>query len=319
MYQSELDKHIKNKTTSNAFVLFGESHFLIDEYISILSPKDEELSCLKLYYDEYGYEAAKAHLSQASLFGDKNLLIVKSDKKIPKKELDTLISLSAKDGNNFFIFAYLGEDSSAYSKVSSPCMGVRFFHPNKSQSVAILAKKAAEFGIKIDSYAISHLLELNNLDISLSISELQKLKIFDELITQKHIDMLTYGLGEVSTNDLLKKIIAKKEYIGELKNLLEHSINEIEIIGSILKYFTQLSLFNIYIREHGNYDAQKILGYKPPAFITDELALNATRIKIAQYQNILKILIKSDLELKQSRVDKEAILLCAIDDVLRVL
>lgn len=84
MYKNELDKHIKNRSLSNSFILFGESSFLIDRYTEFLT-HIENASVLKLYHDEYNFNSAKAHLSQASLFGDQNILIIKSEKKFQKK------------------------------------------------------------------------------------------------------------------------------------------------------------------------------------------------------------------------------------------
>jgi DNA polymerase III subunit delta len=84
MYKGELDKHIQNSSTSNSFVFFGESSFLIDSYTKRLS-NIEDASALIFYYDEYDFKSAKAHLSQASLFGGVNVLVVKSEKKFLKK------------------------------------------------------------------------------------------------------------------------------------------------------------------------------------------------------------------------------------------
>ena len=92
MYKSEFDNHIRNKTLSNAFVFFGESQFLIEMYTKMLT-NIEDANILTYYHDEYDFSGAKAHLSQGSLFGDRNILIIKSEKKVPKKELDTLLAL----------------------------------------------------------------------------------------------------------------------------------------------------------------------------------------------------------------------------------
>ena len=78
MYKHELDKHIQNNSLPNSFVLFGESIYYIDAYIKELISSYEDASLLTFYYDEYHYSTAKAHLSQSSLFGGKNILIIKS-------------------------------------------------------------------------------------------------------------------------------------------------------------------------------------------------------------------------------------------------
>ncbi|MDX9813566.1 MAG: DNA polymerase III subunit delta [Sulfurimonas sp.] len=321
MYKNELDRHIKNSTISNSFILFGESDFFIDEYIDKLTPKGDDVSLLKLYFDEFSYEAAKAHLSQASLFGDRNILLVKSDKKIPKKELETLVGLCEKDKNNFFIYGYSGDDYSTYKNGvgKTSCMSVRFFHPNRGESIAILKQKANDIGLDITPDALAHLLDIEHLNIPMAINELSKLSIYNKPITQKDVDQLTFGLSEASLNEMLKKIFAKKEYKDDLKNLLEHSNSEIEILGSIVRYFLQLTLFHIYIKEHGSYDAKAILGFVPPKFVTDEIARVAIKIKLSKHKEILSLLIKSDLLMKSSKGDKETILICAIDDMIKIL
>ena len=82
MYKNELDNQIRSGTISNSFVFFGESTFLIDMYTKMLTNIDDA-NLLNFYHDEYNFDSAKAHLSQGSLFGDRNILIVKSSKKVP--------------------------------------------------------------------------------------------------------------------------------------------------------------------------------------------------------------------------------------------
>ena len=114
MYKNEFDNYIKQGKISNSFVFFGESSFLIDMYTKMLS-NIEDSSILSFYHDEYDFNSAKAHLSQASLFGGRNILIIKSEKKIPKKDLDTLIDFCEKNHDNVFIYAYYGSDHKTYT------------------------------------------------------------------------------------------------------------------------------------------------------------------------------------------------------------
>ncbi|MGD9717183.1 MAG: hypothetical protein AB7U26_08930, partial [Sulfuricurvum sp.] len=130
MNRQDLDRHLQNNTAPRAMALFGESHFLIDRYAQRLGAI-EGASVLSLYYDEYDASVAKAHLSQGSLFGDRNLLIVKSEKKLPKSDLDTLVELVGKNSDNFFLYCYYGDDvKGADTAFNGPDAGsVRFFHP----------------------------------------------------------------------------------------------------------------------------------------------------------------------------------------------
>ena len=109
MKRHELDKAIQNDSLSSAVMLFGESHFLIEHYTKLIS-NIPDANLLSLYHDEYQASQAKEHLSQGSLFGGRNLLIIKSEKKIPKADLDTLVAVCKKNPDNLFIYAYFGTD-----------------------------------------------------------------------------------------------------------------------------------------------------------------------------------------------------------------
>lgn len=211
MYKAELDRHITNNSLANSFILFGESEFLIDHYINTLANIDGA-SMLKYYHDEYDFPSAKTHLSQASLFGDRNVLIVKTEKKVPKKELESLIEFCEKNPENFFIYAYVGDDHKAYGKAfaKKSTMEVRFFHPKHGEAVNIISQIARSKNIDIDNYSISHLLNIHNSNISLAVNELDKFSIFDTPITTKDIDSLVYGLGEINIDALIKKYSIKK-------------------------------------------------------------------------------------------------------------
>ena len=281
MYKNELDRHIKNNSLSNSFILFGESTFLIDRYTESLS-NIEDASVAKFYYDEYDYGSAKAHISQASLFGGRNVLIIKSEKKIPKKELDTLIEYCEKNSDNLFIYSYYGTDYKTYAKAATKTktMCVRFFNPNHSEAVSIVSQISNEEKVNIDSYSINHLLSLHNYNIALACNEIEKLKIYDKPITIKDIDNLVYGLAEISMDDFIKKILNKKDFKIDLGTILEHGEDEIRILNAITGYLTQLYMFNIYIRVNGVPNAMDILGY-PVIHTSDPTKLSGSRIAVS--------------------------------------
>jgi len=313
MYKNELDKHIQNNSLSNNFVLFGESSFLIDRYTKILTPKDED-SILSFYFDEYNFSTAKAHLSQASLFGGRNILIIKSEKKIPKKELETFIELCEKNKDNFFIYAYYGTDYKTYAKAFSKksTISVRFFHPKEYEAQNIIAEIAREKNVNIDKNAILHLLNIHNSDIALASNEIEKFQVYDKPITTKDIDLLVYGLAEVNIDELIKKILQKKDFTQDIHSLLEHGEDEIKIITAITSYLTQLYMFNIYIRVNGTPNAMEILGYPAPKFVVDEKANMSLKFKPQIYYKLHKLLLEAELKMKSASVDKEAILLSTL-------
>ena len=313
MYKNELDNLIRTKKVSNSFVFFGESSFLIDTYTKMMT-NIEGASIITFYYDEYNFSSAKAHLSQASLFGGQNVLIVKSEKKVPKKDLDILIDLCEKNKDNIFVYAYYGSDHKTYTKAFSKksTMSVRFFHPKEYEAQKILLSIAEDKNIKIDKYTISHLLKIENYDIALSANELEKFTIFDTEITTKDVDKLVFGLAEVNMEEIIKKIFNKKDFIKDVKSILEHGEDEIRILTSITSYITQLYMFNIYIRVNGTPNALEILGYPAPKFVVDEKAGMSLKFKPQTYYKLHKILLDAELKMKSSNVDKEAILLSSL-------
>ena len=315
MYKNEFDNYIKQGKISNSFVFFGESSFLIDMYAKMLS-NVEESSILSFYHDEYDFSSAKAHLSQASLFGDRNILIIKSEKKVPKKELDILIEFCEKNKDNIFIYAYYGSDHKTYNNKKAfakfSTMSVRFFHPKDYESQNIIMQIANEKGVKIDKYSISHLLNIHNGDVALASNEIDKFRVFDREITTKDIESLVFGLAEISIDDFINKLLEKKDFKEDLKNILEHGEDEIRVLTAITSYITQLYMFNIYIRVNGAPNAMDILGYPAPKFVVDKKAALSIKFKPAAYYKLHKLLLGSELKMKSSNVDKGAILLSTL-------
>ncbi len=320
MYKNELDKHIQNHSVSNSFVFFGESSFLIDMYTKMLT-NIEDSSILTFYHDEYNFNSAKAHLSQGSLFGDRNVLVIKSEKKVPKKELDILIDYCEKNQDNILVYAYYGSDQKAYAKAfaKKSTMAVRFFHPKDFEAQNIIASIARDKNVKIDKYTISHLLNIHNGDVALSSNEIDKFRVYDREITTKDVENLVYGLSEVNLDDFIKKIINKKEFTQDLQNILEHGEDEIRILTAITSYLTQLYMFNIYIRINGTPNAIEILGYPAPKFVVDEKAALSLKFKPNTYSKLHELLLQSELKMKSSNVDKGAILLSTLIRVQKLL
>ncbi len=320
MYKSELDKHIQNKSLSNSFVFFGESSFFIDIYTKKVS-QVEDASVLSFYHDEYDFNSAKAHLSQASLFGDRNVLIIKSEKKVPKKDIDTLIELCEKNSDNLFVYSYYGDDYKDYAKAfaKKSTMDVRFFHPKDFEAQSIVAQVAKEKKVSITNDCIAHLLQIHNSDVALSCNEIEKFQIYDRAITVQDIDHLVFGLAEVNLDDFIRKLLNKKDFKEDLRNILEHGEDEIRVITAISAYVTQLYMFNIYIRVNGTPNALEILGYPAPQFVVDEKAALSLKFKPNTYYKLHELLLESELKMKSANVDKSAILLSTLIRVQKII
>ncbi len=320
MYKAEFDKLLQKGCSEHNFILFGESPFFIDRYAEILTNL-EDANLLRLYHDEYDFTQAKSHLSQASLFGGTNLLLIKSEKKIPKKELETLFTLSNK-GDNRFIYAYYGSDHKSYNNAFKKLgvVSVRFFHPKPNESMAILTQEARRQGLQIDGYTLNHLLSLHNGHLELALNELEKLAILSlKRITNKDIDALVYGMGEVDLQTFVKQFWQKDDYKEQLETLLESGEDEIRILTSLTAFLHELYLFNSYIRIHGIADAKAILGYVPPRFVVDEKARLAMKFSQENFYKFTNILLHAELTMKSSYCDKRAILYATLLDIYKFL
>ncbi len=178
MYQREFDQKLK-QAFPKAVLLYGDNSYLIDYYIDLYKTKlDAKESMLTLYYDEWNFEQAKNYLSQTSLFGGINLVVVRHDKKIPKKELDTLIALANKNADNYFLYGYEGAAKDAKSMQSAFTekkggVWVRFFEPNINEGVATLQQKAQKIQLDIDHYALQHLMLLLNNNLAPNASSIE--------------------------------------------------------------------------------------------------------------------------------------------------
>lgn len=315
MKRHELDNAIKNQSISHAVMLYGESHFLIERYSrQLMQIKDANV--LSLYHDEYQSSLAKVHLSQGSLFGDQNILFIKSEKKIPKADLDSLIALCQKNPDNYFFYAYFGPDFKTSHKAFNKKSGgehIRFFNPYKKEAESIIMQEAQQLGINIDFYSAGYLYESQNSDLSLTCNELHKLRLLDKPISPKEIDELVFGLAEVKIDQFLKELIEKRDFKPSLHHLLESGEDEIRLLTSISAYITQLYLFNTQAKIHGFTDSAAILGYKLPQFIEKERASLAIRLPSCIYKQGLTLLLSCELEMKSSsHHDKNSLLLSTL-------
>ncbi len=312
MYKNELDNAIRSGKISNSFIFFGESSFLIDMYTTMMS-NIEDANIIAFYHDEYDFNSAKAHLSQGSLFGDRNILIIKSTKKVPKKELDILLEFCEKNPDNIFIYAYYGTDHKTYNNkktfAKTKAMAVRFFNPTDFEAQNIILQVAQEKKVTIDKYTIAHLLSTHNGDVALACNEIEKFRIYDRAITTKDVDALVYGLGEISLDNFILKLLNKKDFKEDLASIIEHGEDEIRILTATTTYITQLYMFNIYIRVNGTPNALEILGYPAPPHVVNDKAAQSIKIKPAIYTKLHELLLTSELKMKSANIDKSAILL----------
>lgn len=314
MYQREFDQRIR-QALPKAVLFYGENDYLIDHYINDYIKKlDAKDSMLSLYHDEWNSQQAKNFLSQTSLFGGTNLVVVKHDKKIPKKELDQLVELSHKNEDNYFIYGYGGAAKDARSMQvvfadKKAAVWVRFFEPNIRDGVAILQQKAQQIGLDIDHYALQHLILLLNNNLALCANELDKLAILGMKVTSKDIDRLVYSTAAPAAEQLLIDLFNKKPITDTITKLLDLGDDEASILRSTQYFVNQIFLFHAYIKLNGQVDSMAILGYKLPKQIEDQKAQLALKVKSTSLLKIFEHLLESEINMKKAPSTQKEVLL----------
>ncbi len=314
MYQREFDQKLR-QALPKAVLFFGDNDYLIDHYIQMYKEKlDAKEAHLSLYFDEWDFEQAKSYLSQTSLFGGTNLLIVKSDKKIPKKELETLVALANKSTDNYFLYGYAGTAKDAKTLQSSFAekkggVWVRFFEPNIRDGIPLLQQKAAQIGLDIDHYALQHLMLLLNNNLALCMNELDKLAILDTKVTSKEIDRLVYSTAPLAIEKLLVEIFNKKPITATITKLLELGEDESSILRATQYFVNEIFLINAYIKVHGAPDFKEIFGFLPPQYVRDQKQQLALRVKSAALLKIFEHLLESEILMKQAPSAQREVLL----------
>ncbi|MGE4398859.1 MAG: DNA polymerase III subunit delta [Campylobacterales bacterium] len=317
MDKRELDTHLKTGKPIKSAMLFGACDYLADMYMeSIIETAGVGCDMLKMYFDEYSFEEAKSFISQNSLFGDKLVLLIKNDKKIPKTELKELIALSAKN-DALFVFRFMGDlttkDKDYYELFSSAdSFFVRFFAPNSIYEAAGYVKNEADKkNIAIKKEAIEELLTLKNMDIEGAVKELEKFEILGREIGLKEIRDFVDESDDAALEKFFEEVLDKKEFYKTLLKILEKAeFDEIRLVLFFQNYIHELFLFLLYSKAYGSYDAKKITGRPLPDFVAKAKAAKAIKIKYGSYARILEILLEADLSLKNSKNgDKKATLL----------
>ena len=317
MYKRELENLIKNNTIPKAILVYGECNYQ-NKYFSELIEKSwskEDDEKLLLHYDEYNFTTTKNYLSQSSLFGGQNIVIIRTDKVIPKKELDILIELCNKSDNSYLLLQYFGESKKAANIAKAFKKNfVRFFKPNLSEALSLLHIKAKESNLNIQGYALQHLYFLHLEDLSLCVNEFEKLSLFEKEITTSDIDKVVYGLGSVGLNLFVERLLKKEDIKESFLTLIEQGdADEIRIINAIQSYLSQLLLFHMYIKIHGSFDARAILGYPLPPQLAKQRADHSIRIDIKSYKIILEHLASTELKLKKTKnIEKKSYLISSL-------
>lgn len=310
MYKNQFDKELSNNIQYSAYMFYGDSDYLVEKYASnvasILS-NGEEIN--KIYFDEYNFKDCDNFLSQSSLFSSTNILLIKTIKKIPKKEIDELIAICNTNTDSKIIFACIGESdfktmAKSFTKKSNSCE-VRFFTPNDNEAINILNQELKAKNLQCGVGELQYLYNMHQKDLSLCVNDLNKLAILHEPINISTINAQCFGMGAVNIEEFFLKLFAGQHINKDLYMMLEEGMNEVQLINQTLSFIQQLFNINTYIKLYGKLDIIEIWGYKLPAPIANaraNVAMKYNQFDILRmlefFQNLeLNLKTKSNLEI----------------------
>ena len=312
MYKKEFDSLLSGGTLPKSLMFFGESAYFIDHYTqAALTKLPQSSSVLKMYYQDYEPKSALAHLQNGSLFDDANILIVQTDKKIPKKELDPLIDSAQRNENSFFILKYYAPDAKEKQKIftkKSMADFVRFFAPSPHEATAVLRHHANRLNMKIADHALNHILTINHNNLELSVNELEKLSVHDDEVDIKTIDKVIQGNGDFDMNEFFEDLLNKKNITRKLQLLIERGEDEVRILNMFQSYITQLMLFTMSAKIIGRVDSKEVLGYKLPPQLEQQRGAMAVKLNAKIYHQLLSTLQECEYLIKTSQGDKRSLL-----------
>jgi len=307
MYKNEFDKLFLNNLNFNGYFFHGEDDFLIESYAlntALKIANGDDIT--KLYFDEYKIDVAYNFLSQNSLFSSSNILFIKVDKKIPKKDLDKLIEICNTNENSKVVIAAIGDKDfrsmeSSFSKKVNGAF-VRFYPLKAFEAINYLKNEMKKYNIQMDVYSLEFLYNMHQKNLGLCVSYIEKLSILNEPITAKTISLHCFGLGSVNLEEFLEKLLTNQPINRDLYNLLDEGINEVQLVTRISQYIQMLFMVNSYLKLHGQLDIKAIWGYNLPNPMAQKYANISMQFKQEDYCFMLDFMSELELELKSGKV-----------------
>ena len=303
MYKNQFDKEINSGISYNGYMFWGQSDYLIEKYASdtaVRAANGDEIR--KIYFDEYNFKECADFLSQSSLFASANILLIKTNKKIPKKEVDELVSICSINSDSFVIFACVGDAdfktmAKSFTKKNNGAE-IRIFTPFDNEAIQILNEEVKRLNLQCGFGELQYLYGMHQKDLSLCVNDLKKLSILDKPINIGEINAQCFGMGGISIDEFLNKLLSKENITKDLYMLLEEGMNEINLINQTTSYIQQLFTINSYLKLYGQLDIMQIWGYNLPKNIANIRAAIAMKYKQDDFLKMLEFFQNLELELK---------------------
>lgn len=314
MYKQHLQKHLQNgffkHGGQNFFALYGGDNFQSELFSDLIKEQFEPDECKRVYFEEYDFKEASDYLGSNSLFSERKMLEIKSNKKLSKKDMSVLVDLCKKNKDSFLLFI-LYDESSKQSELEKGFEEyfARFFKPsNLREANELLALKAKSLNINATYNALNLLYASFDENLYLAGAELNKFAglSIDEKVVEKYCFSLSLTSFESFFDELLKgKII-------DLEKLIEN-MNEIALLNALQSNFYRLFKIFLFAKTRGNVDFKELFGYAPPPLVAKKMQEQAFLLNVEQYRQIFTLFLQSEYELKtNSKLAKKEFLIASL-------
>ena len=303
MYKNQFDKEFSSNINYNGYMFWGQCDYLVEKYsndIAIKLANGEDIR--KIYFDEYNFKDCNNFLSQSSLFSPNNILFIKTIKKIPKKEVDSLLNICTINTDSKIIFCCTGETdfktmAKSFTKKTSSAE-VRFFSPTDQEALHILNHEVQNKNLQCGFGELQYLYNMHHKDLTLCINDLNKLSILEEPITVNVINAQCFGMGAVSIDDFFNKLFTGQNINRDLYMIIEEGMNEIQLISQTTTFIQQLFIISSYLKLYGQLNIIEIWGYPLPKEIANTRASIAMKYKQDDFLRMLEFFQNLELDLK---------------------
>jgi DNA polymerase-3 subunit delta len=292
MNRREFEERIKNRNLPKYMMFYGDS-FLMDRSLKIakeILKADEEYT---FYTFEYEFKKVEGLLSQGSLFGESTLIILKSEERIEKRELESFIKLINSSEDKFLIYFSTSKKLGNHELFKNNYI---FFPPlNLEETVFEIGRESRSRGFEIEEQGIEYLIYLKRNSVSEAISELDKLQNLGKShFSVKDIKGSVSTSGEVKVDEVISYFFKSGDWQKSVNLIEKYGINEIEFITFSLSYVE--SLYKIKIGRELHF----------PRNILIERETVARNFSMKTVGDFLHILMRKELQFKQGKYgDKE--------------
>jgi len=282
----------------NVFLFYGDE-FYLDLYSNKITKKFENNNIMRLYFDEWDFDISKNYLSQNSLLGDKNILVVKTN-----KWSNDFAKIASIAQDNYFYLFYYGDSKQVKTKGFGNNF-VRFFKPDLREMIILSNEYMKSKNISIDLEHLKYL--ISKIDYRFLFREIDKVSMLKN-ISKNSIDKLLFDYSQTSFDELFDALFLKQEYLKKLEYILYEGVDEIAVLMAFVRYVNNLYMFNLHIKNISHENVSKdVLGYQLPKQIEEIRKKISIQIKEEQFLQIFEILFRNELAMKSSK-DKHSLI-----------